>query len=231
MTRKSVVFAGGGVAGIAWETGMLLGIGDVAGDVLAGILDAETRFIGTSAGAAVAAQVATGVPLEDLYLAQLAEETAELDAVIDIAAFRAMMVSAVAGASSPEEGRQRIGTMARNAETAAPEARRAVIAARLPIQNWPARPLLLTAIDTETGELAVFDSTSGVGLVDAVAASCAVPGIWPTVEINGRRYMDGGVRSTANADLAAGSDRVLVIVPAPEVSPDRDTIPSSQFEA
>jgi NTE family protein len=45
-----------------------------------------------------------------------------------------------------------------------------------------------------------------------VAASCAVPGVWPPVTINGRRYMDGGVRSLTNADVAAGHDRVLVLV-------------------
>jgi NTE family protein len=59
----------------------------------------------------------------------------------------------------------------------------------------------------------VFDSQSGAELVDAVAASCAVPGIWPPVTIGGRRYIDGGVRSSDNADLAEGSGRVVIISP------------------
>jgi len=46
-----------------------------------------------------------------------------------------------------------------------------------------------------------------------VAASSAVPGIWPPVTIEGRRYMDGGVRSADNADLAAGAARIIVISP------------------
>jgi NTE family protein len=55
---------------------------------------------------------------------------------------------------------------------------------------------------------------------DAVAASCAVPGVWPPVSINGHRYMDGGgVRSLTNADLAAGCDRILVITPTPADAP------------
>jgi NTE family protein len=58
-----------------------------------------------------------------------------------------------------------------------------------------------------------FDASSGVDLVDAVGASCAVPGVWPPVTINGRRLMDGGMRSPANADLAAGYDRVVVVAP------------------
>jgi NTE family protein len=74
-------------------------------------------------------------------------------------------------------------------------------------------------VDTATGELRIFDRASGVDLVDAVAASCAVPGIWPPVEIDGASYMDGGMRTTSNADLAGGGDRVLVLVPGPEVSP------------
>jgi NTE family protein len=52
-----------------------------------------------------------------------------------------------------------------------------------------------------------------VSLVDAVAASCAVPGVWPPVTIDGRRYVDGGVRSAENADYAAGSTRITVVAP------------------
>jgi NTE family protein len=77
----------------------------------------------------------------------------------------------------------------------------------------PVRPTRLTAVDCVSGELTVFDAVSGVSLVDAVAASSAVPGIWPPVTIEGRRYMDGGVRSADNADLAAGAERIVVISP------------------
>ena len=65
-----------------------------------------------------------------------------------------------------------------------------------------------------SGATAIFTKDSHVPLVDAVAASCAVPGIWPPVTINGRRYIDGGIRSATNADLAAGHDRILVVTPA-----------------
>jgi NTE family protein len=46
-----------------------------------------------------------------------------------------------------------------------------------------------------------------------VAASCAVPLVWPPITIDGRRYIDGGVRSTANADVAHGCERVVVVAP------------------
>jgi NTE family protein len=69
----------------------------------------------------------------------------------------------------------------------------------------------VTAVDTESGELAVWDSGCGVPLDLAVASSCAVPGAYPPVTIGGRRYMDGGVRSATNADLAAGATAVMVL--------------------
>jgi NTE family protein len=50
-----------------------------------------------------------------------------------------------------------------------------------------------------------------VGVVRAVASSCSVPGVYPPVTLNGRRYIDGGMRSSTNADMAAGHDLVLVI--------------------
>jgi NTE family protein len=95
-----------------------------------------------------------------------------------------------------------------------PEAdRRAAVASRLPSHDWPAWSLKLTAIDCASGSLAVFDASSGVPLVDAVAASCAVPGVWPPVTIGGRRYMDGGMRALDNADLAAGTRRIVIVSP------------------
>jgi NTE family protein len=52
-------------------------------------------------------------------------------------------------------------------------------------------------------------------LVEAVAASCAVPGVFPPVPIGDRMYIDGGFRSTANADVAAGCARIVVLAPLP----------------
>ncbi|MFD8009461.1 patatin-like phospholipase family protein [Streptomyces sp. NPDC058955] len=54
---------------------------------------------------------------------------------------------------------------------------------------------------------------AGVGLVDAVTASCAIPGAWPPATLAARRWIDGGIHSTANAHLAAGWERVVVVAP------------------
>lgn len=77
--------------------------------------------------------------------------------------------------------------------------------------GWPQRRLLVTAVDTESGEPVAWHSGSGVPLNLAVAASCAVPAVYPPVTIGGRRYMDGGVRSATNADLAVGASVVIVL--------------------
>jgi NTE family protein len=100
-----------------------------------------------------------------------------------------------------------------------PEAeRRGIIEARLGVCTWPQQTLLVTAIDAESGEFVAFENGSQVGgtavtLVDAVAASCSVPGVWPPTTIGGRRWIDGGVRSPTNADLAAGYERIVVLAP------------------
>jgi NTE family protein len=84
----------------------------------------------------------------------------------------------------------------------AAEQRRAMVAARLPRQQWPDRPMIVAAVNAHTGELAAFDRDSGVDLVDAVTAGTALPDTVPTHNINGTRYINGGVRSAENADLA-----------------------------
>jgi NTE family protein len=90
---------------------------------------------------------------------------------------------------------------------------RATVAARLPNQYWPQRPMFIVAVDTDTGEPVVFDRHSGVDLVDAVAASCANGFGVPPYRIGDRRYIDGGYRRNENADLAVGHARVLVLSP------------------
>lgn len=211
--RTALVLAGGGVAGIAWELGVLRGIAD-ADPALAERLLAADLVVGTSAGSSVAAQITSGVPLDDLYAAQLRDGTAELEIDLDQEKLFAELTAAMSGVTDPVDAARRVGALALATPTVDPARRLAAIDARLPVKQWPARRIVLPAVDAETGEATFFTPESGVPLVDAVAASCAVPGVWPPVAINGRRYVDGGVRSMANADLAAGAERVLIIQPA-----------------
>jgi len=205
----ALVLAGGGVTGIAWETGVLAGLADEGVDVAAAV----DVVVGTSAGATVGAQLCSGTPLEDLYSAQTGDAHGELAAELDMDLLIRIFSEVGSGLPLDAEACARVGALALEAETVAEPERRRVIEARLPTHHWPARALRITAVDASTGEFVVLDRSSGVDLVDAVAASCAVPGVWPPVTIGGRRYIDGGVRSAANADLAEGSVAALVLAP------------------
>ena len=215
-TRRALVLAGGGLAGIAWETGVLCGIADES-STSARLLLASDVLVGTSAGSAVAAQVSSGCTLEELFARQVAETSAEIDPGVDIDTIAELFLAALGDPNTlgnDKSGQaQRIGAVALATETVPEPVRRNVIAQRLPSHEWPDRELRLTAIDTATGELVVFDRNSGVELVDAVAASCAVPGAWPPVTIAGRRYMDGGVASSVNLGVADDCDAVVVTLP------------------
>jgi NTE family protein len=231
MTNGALVLAGGGLAGIAWETGVLLGIQDVEPEAAARIIGAPTTLIGTSAGSNVAAQISTGTPLEQLFERQLDEKTSEIFVEADFEAFMANMAAAQSEATSPDDARSRIGTIAKNTKTVAREVRRAVIEARLSGMVWSDRDLRITSVDADTGIPVVFDRESGVSLVDAVEASSAVPGIWPVVPLAGHRYIDGGVRTMANADLAIGFDPVLVLIPQTERTPSGYAIDPAELES
>ncbi len=205
---KALVLGGGGITGIAWEIGILAGLTERGVD----LTDADL-VIGTSAGSVVGVDIRSGASLADLYRFQTrppgSEEIyARMGLGVMAKYLRAMLLS-----RKPEAARARVGALALRARTETEAARRRVIESRLPVQQWPAGRLQITALDALTGDLAVFDADSGVRLLDAVGASCAVPGIWPPVTINGRRYIDGGIRSAANADLAAGCERIIVIAP------------------
>ena len=213
------MLAGGGLAGIAWETGILRGIEDESAETARALLDSDV-LLGTSAGSAVAAQLGSGLGLDELYDRQISGHSKEIDPDVDIDDIAALFLEAlsVPGATTAQK-LQRIGAVARSTATLSEAVRREVIAQRLPTHDWPDREMRITAIDIGTGELVGFDRASGVELVDAVAASCAVPGAWPPVTIGERRYMDGGVGSTMNLKLAADCGVVVVLVPAGKSAP------------
>ena len=215
---SALVLAGGGVAGIAWELGVLRGILDGRPDLDEFLLGTDV-VIGTSAGSTVAALLGGGTPLDALYDAQLDPASAEIAVDVDLTELFERLGAATAGVTDATELRRRIGALSLATDTVPEAERRAAVAARLPVPQWSERDIRIPAVDAETGELVVFTSDSGVDLIDAVTASCAVPGVWPPATVAGRRYVDGGVRSGSNADLAAGCDPVLVITPTQPDTP------------
>lgn len=231
MTNGALVLAGGGLAGIAWETGVLLGIQDVEPDAAASIIGALTTLIGTSAGSNVAAHISAATPLEELFKRQLDETHSEVYVEVDFESFMATMAAAMSEATSSDDARRRIGAIAKGATTVDRTVRRGVIEARLNGIAWSDRDLRITSVDADTGVPIVFDRLSGISLVDAVEASSAVPGIWPVVPLAGSDYIDGGVRTMANADLAVGFDPVLVLIPQTERTPNGYSIDPAELES
>lgn len=213
-TGRALVLGGGGLAGISWITGLLHGMAAAGLDVT----DAEL-IVGTSAGSTVAAELGSGVPLGAWFDRQVDPrlQNEELRApgmtIEEVWETRARLFEEVADAG---EQRRRVAALALATHTVPEATRRAVVAGRLLGFGWPARRIAVVAVDAATGDRRVFDAGSGVDLVDAVAASSAVPGVWPPVSIGGSRYIDGGVYSLNNADLATGHEQVLVVAPMPD---------------
>lgn len=209
---RALVLAGGGLVGIGWEAGVVLGLRD------GGLpTDRWDRVVGTSAGSVVGAALGSPDGLELLaatdwvgYGQELASYLAGLDQAA-VARIDALWFGAPDGAD--QATRAEIGRLGRLAVTAPAERFEHAVAAILPDRTWPAA-LRVTAIDAEDGSLRVFDADSGVPLVQVVAASCAVPGVFPPIEIGGRHYIDGGVRTGSSLDLAAGTRWIVGVAPS-----------------
>ena len=210
MNDRALVLGGGGVAGIAWMTGLLYGLSERNVNLRqAGLI------LGTSAGSALAAQLGSPLPLQQLFRRQVdpALQTRELTPDPRL---REQLQAAIPAMVLPDraESARQFGRWALQAVTVPEAERRSVMAERLPSHSWPDRLLRIVAVDTATGETRIFDRFSGTELIDAVLASCAVPGVWPPATIDGHRYMDGAVRSTDNADLAKGYARIVILSPS-----------------
>ncbi|MCX5379615.1 patatin-like phospholipase family protein [Streptomyces sp. NBC_00091] len=203
----ALVLGGGGLTGVGWESGMLYGLSRAGVD-----LTTADLVVGTSAGSVVGAQLTSGISAQELYERQLGDPDGERAARLGAGVF-ARYALAMLRSRDAAAYRRRVGAFALAADTGAEAERRKVLEARLVSHEWPERRFVVTAVDAVSGEPADFDRESGAGLVDAVSASCAVPGVWPPVTVAGRRFIDGGVRSATNADLAAGYARVVILAP------------------
>jgi NTE family protein len=258
---SALVLAGGGITGIAWESGVLAGL--AAGGV-------DTRqwnvVVGTSAGAFVGARLLGDGSPDPLFAAQ----TSGNDRAMERALQRLMGSGFVRVMRLSRRGRLRwigliwlanllVTSLMRYAirhgirstivvaKSLRPggEGDSQVVAARIgavanmkrkgsgglsrfwdaelgPIHDWPETRLVATAVDTADGSRVAFEASSGVSLADAVAASTCLPGLLAPVELGGRRYMDGGLASAANADIAAGYRDVWIVSPFGPPSLDQE---------
>jgi NTE family protein len=234
----ALVLGGGGAAGNAWEIGVIAGLAEAGLDMT----EAADLVVGTSAGATTAAQVRSGISAADLLASVLSPpvqptgQNRERPPSLPMATVFERMRAIGAAANSAAGLRRGMGAFGLESDSTlgpAAEQRRATVAARLPRSEWPDRPMIVVAVNAHTGELAAFDRDSGVDLLDAVTASTALPGLVPTVRIDGTHYIDGGVRSPDNADLASGYANVVVLSPLgrrSQAPPNRGADPAGQFE-
>ena len=206
----ALVLSGGGPLAVAWECGLAAGLSR------AGVaLNSVDFILGTSAGAIVGAQLAAGRKPESMAQSILAE----VDGLPPPGAMPRYPGAAVkklpdllALSQSGDAGRVEVGAYAVSATTLETEAAyvgRMKLA--VGVDAWPEQEFGVVAVDVADGTSRVLRRDCGTTLAAAVAASCCLPGLSPPVAISGRHYMDGGMRSAANADLACGFDAVLVL--------------------
>ena len=216
--RRALVLGGGGVVGVAWESGVAAGMFERGID-----LREVDVVVGTSAGAIVGAQLASGflphVPRERTVPPPPdgpAVDRSSLDLTLLGSVFR---LWATMERTSPEQAAA-IGKLTASMPREAQKGWHLRIAYGVGIEHWPQRPLLVNVVDTESGQRRTLDRESGVDVNAAIAASSAVPGMFPPVELEGRLYMDGQVHSSTNADvlLPFAPEQVLIAMPTNKVT-------------
>ncbi len=210
------MLGGGGSVGIAWETGLAAGLADEGID-----LRLADKIVGTSAGSFVGAELAAGRAAGELHarLTESVSKRAGRDAttngfpVPDFTKLAQFIMRAPKSEAEALKLRAEIGAYALEAATP-PEEVCIGFFASVADTPWPAK-YACTAIDAIDGRFVVFDQQTGTSFVRGVAASCSVPGVFPPITINGRRYYDGGIRSGTNFDLAEGYERVIAVAVIP----------------
>lgn len=230
--RRGLVLGGGGVLGAAWMVGALSAIEESAGVDLRSF----DYILGTSAGAVVAALLGGGMNGQQLRDHQLGGSIegplADHSWDYDTATGGAKPLLPRLRVGSPAMVRRNVRRLRRMPPTVVlsallPEGRGSLagigelVDAIAPDGAWAPHPgLWIVAMDYETGRRIPFGRPGEPrpSLADAVMASCAIPGWFTPVVIDGHRYVDGGTCSATSVDLFAGLGLDEVYVAAPMVS-------------
>lgn len=210
-TPDVLVLGAGGILGEAWTSSLLAGLDEGR--------DFEARrcgaYVGTSAGSIVAAMLCAGVDprsgLGELPEPPSLERGEEVDSS---PVTRALRLGAAVGSAATGP---LAATLIRTSVPGGRLLRRAALArvsrGRRSLENlgreveqrasgWDGR-LAITAVELESGRRVIFDgSDSRISVADAVRASCAIPGVFEPLVVDGRSYVDGGAWSTTNIDVA-----------------------------
>lgn len=225
--NRVLVLGGGGPVGEAWESGIVAGLTENGVD-----LSNADRIIGTSAGAIVGARLALGMPEPEYIDAALApsdgspanrspNQSSTAPPPPDLS-FLGAKLKEKASVGHAEESIRAIGEWAQRVRPVVSESQFvASYERRFPENRWPRAAYECISVDTDDGSLRVWNQSSGVRLALAVASSCALPGVFAPIAINGHRFMDGGVRSVTNADLARGCTKAVILAPTTGLDDDQ----------
>jgi NTE family protein len=229
-----LVLGGGGATGLAFHAGALAALEEVVG------FDARSAriIVGTSAGASTGAFIRAGFGGEDLVrralgdspAAEVADALERYGPPIDVSALPKPRMVSRQGPAAPRRllqavrrpRGQRVGTLF-SALVSEGKVSPTIVSEpmdRMFADGWPNEPLWVCVVRLDEGARVVWHAGSTEGEVDvtigtAVAASCAVPGWYKPVVVNGARFVDGGVWSPTNADVLADEDLDAVIVSSP----------------
>lgn len=215
-TKRAIVLGGGGLTGIAWLTGYIASLQEAG----VPIEDADL-ILGTSAGSVVGAQLAAGRNFNRLYRFLGNDRVPARKALLSVYGrmptpspeeIEKLAEAWHSDVPSSRESRIEAGTVAQHSRTMPERAWVSLIGLFLLIRRWPGPRLGITAVNADTGDVRLFREDDHVPLRLAVAASAAVPQVFPPVHIDGRTYIDGGTGSVTNGDLAAGHGLVLFVI-------------------
>jgi len=216
MTTRALVLGGGGPVGIAWETGLIAGLAESGADV-----SGADWILGTSAGSVAGALLATGRTPAAMLEAEFANAARAKEAQPagpgsppDLMPLMSVFARRPPQGDMPLELMLELGQISLGGQTVSEEVFLKGFGPLADEQPWPER-YACTAIDTATGEFQLWSSETAAPLGRGVASSCSVPAIFPAITIEGRRYMDGGMRSGTNADLARGHGKVVIVAVMP----------------
>jgi NTE family protein len=222
----ALVLGAGGILGEAWMSGVLAGLEEASGFDPRGC----DAFVGTSAGSIVAASLAGGVSprqrlgrLPEQPPAPAGEHAAERAWLAQLVRLATAGGGAAIGRLVPVAlrwGAWGGALVRRGALARVPQGHRSLDGLRRAVRETGTRfdgRLLVVAVELESGRRVAFGAPDAPSaeVADAVAASCAIPGVFRPVEIGGRTYVDGGAWSLTNVDLAPvrSGDRVLCLNP------------------
>jgi NTE family protein len=231
-TPDAMVLGGGGTLGEAWMSALLTGL-DESEDFAARDC---ARYVGTSAGSIVAASLVAGLAPGHRLGSLASADPASIDGAAeritalrqafrvaaDLAGTAAAPLASLASASTAAGGAMLRRTVLRGipaGERSLAELGRQVELADV---GWDGR-LRVVAVERESGRRVVFGAPGApeASVALAVQASCAIPGVFRPVSANGRTYVDGGVWSPTNMDVAEATkgEHVLCLNPTGSLRP------------